>query len=99
MICTNVVYFITEIRFQAELQLVLDISRAELEPITAEQEQSIEANHHYYPFLNHEVETMATGMNSSAQYDGQSGYHGDDDDDDDDYVEVSGTHRRSPIFI
>ena len=82
---------------------MLDISRAEQEPLAAEQEQSIEADHHYCPFLHHEVDTMATGMDSSAHHDRQSSYHGDDDDDDDyieiDNIEVPGTHRRSPIFI
>ena len=91
--CYNIVHN-TEIRFQAELQLVLDISRAEQEPLTAE--QSINDPLPLHPFVSHEMDTIATGamgVNNTAQ---QSSYHGDDNDD---YVEVPGTHRRSPIFI
>ena len=90
------ILFIIEIRFQAELQLVLDISRAEQESSTAEQEQSINHPLPFHPFISHDMGTMATGtvgVNNTAQ---QSSYHSDDEDD---YVEIPGTHRRSPIFI
>ena len=82
---------------------MLDISRAEQEPLTAQQEQCVDTNPsslHYplYPFVSHELDSMATGtvgVDNNAQHTGQSSYHGDDDD----YIEVTGTHRRSPIFI
>lgn len=103
----------SEIRFQAELQLALDISRAEQEPFIAQQEQGGSdanfASHYpsYHPFMNdhHELDTMATGnvdVNSSEQHARQStadSYHGDNDSVNDDYIEVLGAHRRSPIFI
>lgn len=90
------ILFVIEIRFQAELQLVLDISRAEQEPLTAEQEQNANDPLPLLPFVSHDMDTMATGtvgVNNTAQ---QSSYHHDDEDD---YVEIPGTHRRSPIFI
>ena len=90
------ILFVIEIRFQAELQLVLDISRAEQEPLTAEQEQSTNDPLPLHSFVSHDMDTMATetvGVNNSAQ---QSSNHSDDEYD---YVEIPGTHRRSPIFI
>ena len=89
----------TEIRFQAELQLVLDISRAEQEPVIAQQEH---ANSDCLS-LNHQLDTMAmSNVNNNEQHSQQStghGYHGDYESIDDDYIDLPGAHRRSPVFI
>ena len=105
--CDNAVVIVTcssyaEIRFQAELQLVLDISRAEQEPFVAQQEHtstdpSSLMNDH------HQLDTMATsnvGVSNNEHHFHQStahGYHGDYESDD--YIELPGAHRRSPVFI
>ena len=82
----------TEVRFQAELQLVLDISRAEQEPLIAQQEcTNTLINDH------HQLDTMATSNVSNNEH--QSGYHGDYESINDDYIELPGAHRRSPVFI
>ena len=93
----------TEIRFQAELQLVMDISRAEHEPFTAQQEQA--GVNLITPLHHHGLDTMETAnvdVNSSEQQSTAAGYHGDDNDyhdDDNGYIELLGAHRQSPIFI
>lgn len=111
LVCViHIIY--TEIRFQAELQLALEISRAEQEPFTAQQEQggvdtefegsTYHCNSLHHPFTNdtHDVDAMTTTNMDMTNNIGQTsvnGYHGDDDDED--FIELLGMHRRSPIFI
>ena len=89
----------------------MDISRAEQEPFTAEQEQGITDDlltpSQYSLSNNHEViqlgtiATDTTSVGNSTQHFRETAevdYHGDDSVNDD-YIELLGRHRTSPIFI